>query len=112
MYPSKEEEELHGPAQPDWWNPPQLTNTLVISPGSLFHVVCLQGHDTLAPRDRAGRAGKALEFVQAIALPTLTKLCPQALSLGLLDQIACFQVPERHFSVCSPTQAALRLSFP
>lgn len=31
---------------------------------------------------------------------------------GPLDQIACFQVPERYFSVCSPTKTALGLFFP
>ena len=40
------------------------------------------------------------------------KLCPQVPSLGPSDQIACFQVPERHCSVCCPTQTALSLSFP
>ena len=38
----RKRETFHGPAQPDWWKPPQLTNTLVISPGSLPHAVCLQ----------------------------------------------------------------------
>lgn len=41
----------------------------------------------------------------------LPKLCPQALFLAPWDQVSCLQVPERHISVCSPTQTALCLSF-
>lgn len=69
---------VHGPAQPGWWNPPQLTNTLVISPGSLLHAVCLQGHDTLAPGDRAGR-GRLWNLCKPLPSPPpqsfVLKLC-------------------------------------
>lgn len=74
---------VYSPIQSDWWKPPKLTNTLVISSGRLSRAVCLQWHDTLAPGDRAGQ-GRLWNLHNSLPSPTPAKLCHQALSLGPL----------------------------
>ena len=70
------------------------------------------GIKPLSPASPAMQADSFLLSHWGSPHPHPHKLCPQVPSLGPSDQIACFQVPERHFSVCCPTQTALSLSFP
>lgn len=53
----RKKEMVHGSVQADWWKPPALPSTLVISLGRLCHAVCFQGHGMLVPGDKAGREG-------------------------------------------------------